>query len=67
MTNREYIQTLDNTHFLKAVNAFYFRYPLWIEKDYILSTSIPDNKDLSEWLDKPYNSKSPYWKYILGD
>ncbi len=64
MTNREYLQTLDDSHFLKAVNAFYFRYPLWTEDTYM---KIPDNNSLELWLNKSYNSESIFWKYVLED
>ena len=66
MTNREYLQTLDNDHFLKATSAFYFRYPLWTGKDY-KDENVPNNKLLAEWLNKPYDPESLFWKYVLSE
>ena len=64
MTNREYMQTLDNETFAFVMHTLYFYPKLLFRDDFIKSHSTPLESDIVEWLNAKYDSESDFWKYI---
>ncbi len=64
MTNRIFMQTLNNELFENVMHALYFRPSLWIEDNFVKQHTTPTQKDICNWLDDVYDPTSEFWHYI---
>lgn len=66
MTNKEFMCTLDTATFAETMHDLYYAGRLWIEGNDIKKMSTPTVFDVSEWLDKPFDPETEFWKYVIG-
>ena len=64
MTNREYMQTLDNETFETVMWMLYFRPGFWINGDTIKKCSTPTSSDVCKWLDDKKENYKKFWNEI---
>lgn len=62
MTNKDYMCTLDTATFAKVMHNLYYVGRLWIEGSDVKKMSTPTVFDVREWLDKPFDPDTDFWK-----
>ena len=64
MTNREFMQSLDTDHFAIALASVMQKPALWVLGGYVKQHSTPNDLDIIEWLEQPYDKDGTFWQYV---